>query len=121
MEDQGNVPMTMKPQTVIINERRELYRCYMPFIKGGGLFIPFNEEINASKVQPGQKVFIVLSILDSKQKIPIHGKIVWISRGGPMKGYGVALGESPVMKSLKETIETHIAEIAAKKENTYTL
>ncbi len=110
----------LKPQTIVITDKRELYRCYMPFIKGGGLFIPFNEDVTPSKISPGQKIFIVFSMLENKNKVPINGKVVWINRVGNIKGYGVAFGESAAMKSLKESIEANIADLMAKKELTYT-
>jgi type IV pilus assembly protein PilZ len=112
---------TLRPQTVIINDKRELYKCYMPFIKGGGLFIPFNDEVTASKLSPGQKIFVLFSMLESKQKIPINGKVVWINKGGASKGYGIAFGDSPPMKTLRDNIESSILELTAKREPTYTL
>ena len=78
---------SIKPQTVIITDKRELYRRYMPFIAGGGLFIPFNEDITPNKINPGQKVFIVFSMLESKQKSPIQGKVIWVNKTGINKGY----------------------------------
>lgn len=109
---------SLKPQTVVIQDKRELYRCYLPFIKGGGIYLPFSDDVNINLVSPGQKVFIVFSMLDSKQKIPIHGKVVWICKG---KGYGVAFGDSAPMKALKENIENNILDLSAKKEPTYTI
>jgi type IV pilus assembly protein PilZ len=112
---------SIRPQTIVINDKKELYRCYMPFIAGGGLFIPFNEEVTPAKISPGQKIFIIFSMLDSKQKIPIQGKVVWLNKTGLTKGYGVAFGDSAPMRGLKENIENNITEIMAKKEPTYTL
>lgn len=112
---------TLRPQTVIMADKKELYRSYMPFINGGALFIQFNEEITPAKIQPGQKVFLVFSMLDNKQKIPIQGKVVWISKYGVVKGFGVALGDSAPMRALKENIENNITELMSKKEATYTM
>lgn len=112
---------SIRPQTVIISDKRELYRCYMPFITGGALFIPFNEEVTPNKVFLGQKMFIVFSMLENKQKIPIQGKVVWISKTGITKGYGVAFGDSAPMRALKENIENNITDLMAKREPTYTL
>ena len=111
---------TLRPQTIVINDKRELYKCYMPFIKGGGLFIPFNGDVTPDKIFPGQKIFIVFSMLEQKTKTPIHGKVVWINRGGMFKGFGVSIGETPAMKALKDNIENNIAELLSKKETTYT-
>lgn len=118
-----NKPKTLyTPQTVVISDKRELYRSYMPFIKGGGLFIPFNEEITPAKIAPGQKILVVFSMLGSKDKVPISsGIVVWINRGGTHKGFGVRLGDDASMKSLRENIENNIAEFMVKKEFTYTL
>ncbi|NCP98118.1 hypothetical protein GW796_07335 [archaeon] len=121
MSEQITPPISIRPQTVIINDKKDLYRSYMPFISGGALFIHFNEEVTANKISPGQKIFIVFSMLDSKQKIPIQGKVVWINKFGITKGYGVALGDSPPMRALKENIENNITELMAKKESTYTI
>lgn len=121
INEQLNNFATLRPQTIVINDKRELYRSYMPFINGGGLFIQFNEEITPSKISPGQKIFIVFSMLENKQKIPIQGKVVWISKSGIVKGFGVSFGDSPPMKALKENIESNIVELSAKKEPTFTL
>ncbi len=112
---------SMRPQTVVILDKKELYRCYMPFITGGGIFIPFNDEVTPQKIAPGQKMFIVFSMLENKQKIPIQGKVVWINKSGLTKGFGVAFGDSAPMKALKENIENNITELMAKREPTYTL
>ena len=111
---------TLRPQTITINDKKELYRSYMPFIQGGALFIQFNDDITPDKIQPGQKILLIFSMLDNKQRIAIQGKVVWISKHGMNKGYGVALGDSPQMKSLKESIESNIADLMAKKEPTST-
>lgn len=126
MENTANTVNTVqyRPQTVVINDKKELYRCYMPFVKGGGLFIPFNEEITPNKIAPGQKILVVLTILENKDKTPISGKVVWISRGGVHKGFGISFGEganNSAMKSLKDHIEASISEFTLKKEPTYTL
>lgn len=112
---------TLRPQTITITDKKELYKSYMPFIQGGGLFVPFNEDITPNKIQPGQKILLIFSMLDNKQRIAIQGKVVWISKNGMNKGYGVALGDAPQMKALKESIEANIVEFMAKKEPTYTI
>lgn len=83
--------------------------------------MPFNDEITPEKVTPGQKILIVFSMLDSKQKTPIQGRIVWISKNGMNKGIGVAFGDTPPMRALKDSIEANIADLIAKKEPTYTI
>lgn len=110
----------IKPQNIFIAEKKELYRSYMPFIKSGGLFLPFNDDVQPNMVHLGQNIMILLSVLD-KPKTPIKSPIVWINKFGIHKGYGVALGDSPQSKSLKEFIEVNIVDLLSKKEPTYTI
>lgn len=110
----------IKPQTVIISDKKELYKCYMPFILGGGLFFTFNEE-TINKVQPGDKILILFSMLENKHKTPISGTVVWVNKSGIHKGYGVSFPNNPSTKALKENIEAQIVEMGIRKEATYTL
>lgn len=48
MENLNN-NISLRPQTLIINDKKELYKSYMPFIQNGGLFLPFNDEITPEK------------------------------------------------------------------------
>jgi len=108
-------------QNVSIIDKRELYRSYMPFIKHGGLFIPFNENITPQKISLGQNIFIILTLMDSTKKHPIPGKVVWIQRSGLVKGFGFSFGDTSPARILKEHIETLILDLTLKKETTYTL
>lgn len=108
-------------QNVNILDKRELYRSYMPFIKTGGLYIPFNNDITSHKISLGQNIFIILTLLESSKKHPIPGKIVWIQRSGIYKGFGFSFGDTTPAKLLKEQIENLILELTLKKEPTYTL
>lgn len=112
--------ITTKPQTVIIQEAIFLYRCYMPFIERGGLFIPFNQDITPENIQPGQKIFVILSMLKNN-KIPIPGVVVWINPSGKFKGYGIQFPDNSASQHLVESIQEAIRPFADKKEATYTM
>ena len=60
-----------------IKDKAVLYAAYMPFIKEGGLFIP-----TAKHYDLGDEVFMLLSLMDEKEKIPVAGKIIWITPKG---------------------------------------
>lgn len=121
-EDNSSLDETngIPPQSVLLTDRKELYKCFMPSIKTGGLFVLTNNENILNKIQPKQRIFILLTYGDQKQKTPINGTVVWINKDGINKGYGVSLGDSQLMKSLKESIQNQIAEYTIKKESTYT-
>src|SRR5438067_12644668 len=71
-----------------IRERAALYAAYMPFLRGGGIFIPTSRLYTL-----GEDVFMLLSLMDEPNRIAVQGKVVWIARegvqGNRTKGSGV--------------------------------
>ena len=71
-----------------IRERAALYAAYMPFLKGGGIFIPTSRQY-----QLGEEVFMLLSLMDDPNRIAVQGKVVWITpegvQGNRTQGIGV--------------------------------
>lgn len=63
--------------TLNIKDKSALYVAYMPFIKNGGLFIPTEK---AYKL--GDEVFILLTLMDSAERLPVAGKVVWVTPKG---------------------------------------
>ncbi len=69
----------MQPQMggiiqVNIPDRATLQASYMGYVQGGGLFVPSKQ-----KVKMGQEIFILATLPEQSQKIPLTGKVVWIS------------------------------------------
>ena len=58
--------------SLTIRDKSSLYAAYMPFVKNGGLFIPTNKAYNL-----GDEVFMLLTLTDSKEKLPVAGRVVW--------------------------------------------
>lgn len=119
----GESPQTtrIRPQNITIDDKKELYRCYLPFIKDGGIFIPFNNDVTAENIYPGMSILVLLSVIEPRNRVTISGKVVWIQKSGAVKGFGISLGSSTQAKSLKDYIEMTIADLAQKKEMTYTI
>ena len=63
--------------SLTIKDRAVLYAAYMPFVRNGGLFVPTNK-----RYELGEEVFILLALMDEPEKIPINGKVVWITPKG---------------------------------------
>lgn len=59
---------------VNIPDKATLQASYMSFVQGGGLFVPTKQA-----VKMGQEVFILATLPDQSQKIPLTGKVIWIS------------------------------------------
>lgn len=87
-----------------IKERSALFAAYMPFIKGGGLFIPTNKSYKM-----GEEVFMLLTLVDDPSKLPVSGKVVWVTpggaHGGRTQGVGVQFALNESGKAAQNKIE----------------
>ncbi len=63
--------------SLTIKDKSALYAAYMPFIKNGGLFIPTTKTYRL-----GDEVFMLLTLMDEKEKLPVAGRIVWVTARG---------------------------------------
>ncbi len=66
----GVLPLTIKDKTA-------LYAAYMPYVRGGGLFVP-----TGRRYKLGDEVFMLLTLLDSKERIPVAGQVAWVTPAG---------------------------------------
>lgn len=109
---QGILALTIKDKTA-------LYAAYMPFIKNGGLFIPTNKDYNL-----GDEVFMLLTLMEEKEKLPVAGKIVWItpkgSQGNRATGIGVQFGDQDG-GNVRNRIETYLAGALKSDRQTHTM
>ena len=60
-----------------IKDKQALYQSYMPYLKHGGLFVPTNKQYKL-----GDEVFILLTLMEDNERIPIAGQVVWITPVG---------------------------------------
>lgn len=74
--------------TLHIKDKSALYVAYMPFVKNGGLFIPTNKEYRL-----GDEVFMLLTLIESPERLPVAGKVIWVTPRGAqnkrVQGIGV--------------------------------
>lgn len=82
---QGILSLTIKDQNA-------LYAAYMQFVSNGGLFIPTSKSYKL-----GDEVFMLLSLMDEPERIPVAGKVVWITpvgaEGNRAAGVGVQFSD----------------------------
>ena len=75
-----------------IKEKSILYAAYMPFIRGGGIFIP-----TARSYKLGDEIFMLISLMDDPHKFPVAGRVIWITppgcHGNRVQGVGVQFKE----------------------------
>ena len=102
----NNVAAQVRPGvlSLSIKERSALFAAYMPFIKGGGLFIPTNKSYKM-----GEEVFMLLTLMDDPAKLPVSGKVVWLTptgaHGGRTQGVGVQFAFNESGKAAQNKIE----------------
>jgi type IV pilus assembly protein PilZ len=63
--------------SLAIKEKAALYAAYMPYLRNGGIFVPTNKPY-----QLGDEVYLILTLMDDPAKLPLAGKVVWISPAG---------------------------------------
>lgn len=117
-----NLPPNLGPRNGIlsltIKDKAVLYAAYMPFIKQGGLFIPTLKDYRL-----GDEVFMLLSLMDEPEKIPVAGKVVWITpkgaQGNRAAGIGVQFNETDGVARNK--IEAYLAGALKSDRPTHTM
>lgn len=105
--------------TLAIRDKSALYSAYMPFVKNGGIFVPTNKNY-----QLGEEVFMLLSIMDEKEKIPVAGRVIWITpkgaQGNRLAGIGVQFSDQDG-GAIRNKIETYLAGALKSDRSTYTM
>lgn len=91
--------------SLTIKDKNALYAAYMPFVKGGGIFVP-----STRPYKLGEEVFMLLTLMESKEKIPVAGHVIWVTpqgaQGSRTGGIGIQFSEkdSGVARNKIETI-----------------
>ena len=73
--------------SLTIKNKSALYAAYMPFLRSGGLFVP-----TSKPYKMGEEVFMLLTLLDEADKIPVAGKVVWITPTGAQTNRAAGVG-----------------------------
>ncbi len=101
--------------SLTIQNRTSLHATYMPFLKGGGLFVPTDDDYCF-----GDEVIVITSIVYLDKKIAIPGKVVWIApkSGSNSAGVGISFF-GPTQLKIKLAIESILGELAKKPALTH--
>ncbi|MBS9777213.1 MAG: pilus assembly protein PilZ [Gammaproteobacteria bacterium] len=94
-----------------LKEETSLYACFMPFVKGCGLFFP-----GISGRSLGEELFLLLRLPGQEERFAVAAKVVWLNPkqklGKRLPGVGFQL-----MGRDAERIRGIIEEILGKKIN----
>lgn len=104
--------------SLTIRDKAVLYAAYMPFVQNGGLFIPTNKSYNL-----GDEVFMLLNLMDEPEKIPVAGKVVWITPKGAQgnRAAGIGVQFSGEDDTAAKKIETYLAGSIESDRPTHTM
>lgn len=65
-----------------------LHAAYMPFVKGGGIFIP-----TAKLYRLGDDIYLLIGLMNDPNRIPVVGTVAWVTPPGAqmnkLQGVGV--------------------------------
>lgn len=64
-----------------VADKAALQAAYMPFVTNGGLFIPMRKG-SPGDYALGDEVFLLLSLKEQDKRLPIPGKVVWVTPAG---------------------------------------
>lgn len=105
--------------SLAIKEKAALYAAYMPFIKGGGLFIPTNKGFKI-----GDEVFMLLSLVDDPVKLKVVGQVIWITpvtQGNRPQGIGVQFSDKDGGVEARNKIEALLGGALKSARPTHTM
>jgi type IV pilus assembly protein PilZ len=100
--------MADKSISYTIRTPAELNLSYMPFINGGGLFIPTQDTYFL-----GDQILIHLQLTDKNKTVDIEGKVVWLTPANALHhvipGIGVQF-VGPDAATIRSKIEANLAD-----------
>jgi type IV pilus assembly protein PilZ len=101
-----------------LKDADELYACYMPFVENGGLFIPSRKQFAI-----GDEVFVLLELMGEADKLPLTGKVVWVTPKGTSgnRKQGVGIQVPPESTQVVQRIETYLVGLLASGRPTNTM
>ena len=104
--------------TLTIQDKGVLYGAYMSFLQNGGLFVPTTRPYRL-----GDEVFLLLTLMDEPEKLPVAGRVVWITPEGAQvnrpAGIGIEFSDEDVTINAK--IENYLAGSLTSERVTHTL
>ncbi len=118
----GSLPHGAPRQGILslsIKDKGSLYSAYIPFFKGGGIFIPTSKSYAL-----GDEVFILLTLMEETEKMPVVGRVAWINpkdaHGHFVAGIGVQFTDKDGA-AVRNRIETYLAGALKSDRMTHTM
>jgi type IV pilus assembly protein PilZ len=106
--------------SLAVKDKAQLYSAYMPYLKSGGIFVP-----TTRRYFLGDEVFLLLTLPESSERLPVAGKVIWVTptgaQGNRTAGIGVQFADSSEGETVKGKIETLLAGTLTADKPTHTM
>jgi type IV pilus assembly protein PilZ len=106
--------------SLAVKDKAQLYAAYMPYLKHGGIFVP-----TPKRYFLGDEVFLLMTLPESSERLPVAGKVVWVTptgaQGNRVAGVGVQFADTPEGETVKGRIETLLAGALGAEKPTHTM
>lgn len=105
--------------SLAIREKAALYAAYMPFLQGGGIFVPTNRAANL-----GDDLYLILTLLDDSTKFAVPGKVAWMTPPGStgrQQGLGIQFARNDAGEQVRAKIEELIGGALRSSRPTHTI
>lgn len=97
-----------------------LHAAYMPYIKGGGIFIPTTKPYDL-----GDEIFMLIALPGDPSRLPVAGTVIWITppgaQGNKASGVGVQFLDDETGKLARDRIEALLAGYGRANQPTHTM
>lgn len=104
---------------LIYPDKNSLHRAYMPFVKGGGLFLPTSKHYSLN-----EEVFLLVTLPNSNKSLPVPGRVVWQTPAAAMdsrrQGIGIEF-KGREGNGLRNQIEGMLGAKVSSSKETYTM
>ena len=106
--------------SLAVKDKHALFQAYMPFIKQGGVFVP-----TPKRYFIGDEVFLLMTLPESTERLPVAGKVIWVTpagaQGNRAAGIGVQFADTSEAEMVKTKIETLLAGMLDSDKPTHTM
>lgn len=106
--------------SLAVREKSALFAAYMPFVRGGGVFVP-----SMATFALGEPITLTLSLLDDPGSLNVEGRVAWVtpssSQAGRTRGVGVQFNDDEAGRLAKHRIETLLGGAIKSSRPTHTM
>lgn len=110
--------------TLSIADKHALYQAYMPFVSNGGIFIPTTRRDEQKNYHLGDEVFLLLHLVEQNERLPVAGKVVWVTppgaQGQRLQGIGIQFSAQDA-GATQQRIDTLLAGYAKADRPTHAM